>query len=86
MDSKQEVLPNPRKVLSDMLRVNQNTIKPESRLGDLPGWDSLSHVSVLLELEKVYGIKVSRQAYEKCSTMSGIIEFLGEKGVTYIAD
>lgn len=86
LDSKQEILPHPRKVLSEILRVDLNSIEPESKIGELPGWDSLSHVSVLLRIEAIYGIKVSRDAYEKCSTLSGIIEFLAAKGISYVAD
>jgi acyl carrier protein len=36
------------------------------------GWDSFGHVSVIVALEKAYGIRIDDDGIQKCSTMRGI--------------
>jgi acyl carrier protein len=39
------------------LTLDDWAIEPETLAFEVPGWDSLSHVKVLLEVEKEFGIR-----------------------------
>jgi len=40
---------------------NEITIKPEMTANDIDGWDSLSHINLIVAVESAYGIKFSRK-------------------------
>ncbi len=39
------------------LKLDDYDIRPEMRADEVPGWDSLSHINVILAVEKEYGVR-----------------------------
>ena len=40
------------------LRIPHTTVPSVMRMGGTPGWDSLGHMTVVLEIEREFGIRV----------------------------
>ena len=47
--------------LAQALNVDPSEIGPETQFGDLPQWDSMGHMEVLVELEKNFGVEISAE-------------------------
>lgn len=46
-----------KRVILGQLKLNEFTLHDETHAYEVPGWDSLSHISVLVAIEKDYGIR-----------------------------
>lgn len=47
------------KVISKTLQLDDFSLTEEMKASDVPGWDSLTHVSVILSVEKEFGVRFS---------------------------
>ena len=65
-------LPPPEELLAAALRCSPESILPGSALGVHPNWDSFGHMSLMLELEKHYGIEISDDTIRKYETFAMI--------------
>jgi acyl carrier protein len=43
--------------IAENFGVNVTEITPESSAGDLPGWDSVGHITLILSIEEEFGIR-----------------------------
>jgi acyl carrier protein len=46
-------------VLQEALRVEAGDIGPQTEFGDLPQWDSMGHMEVMVALEKAFGVEIT---------------------------
>ncbi len=53
-----------------------SSFPPDSALGQHPQWDSVSHINVMLELEKEFGVIIDDASIEKYSRLSAIDELI----------
>jgi acyl carrier protein len=51
------------------------------RMGGVQGWDSMRHVKLLLDLEKVFKVRIPTDRFGSLTSVSALIAFLqtGEK-------
>ena len=74
--------------VAEAVRLNPSTVEDSSNLVDLPGFDSITVVTVLERLEDVFGIEVPAEsilpeAFESVSTLTGLIAgALADAGAT----
>ncbi len=54
-------------------------IKPESSFRDLPTWDSLTSMSILLMIKEVYDIEITISDLKNCDLVSDIYKIISEK-------
>lgn len=47
-----------KKVVLDALKLDDFDFKDETTASEVPGWDSLNHVNVILAVEKYYKIRL----------------------------
>ena len=48
-------------VLADSLRVDRGDVGPQTEFGDLPQWDSMGHMEVMVSLEKEFGVEITAE-------------------------
>ena len=53
------ISPKLRRVILDTLKLEDYPIQDESKAWQIPGWDSLTHVSVIVAVENAFGIRLS---------------------------
>ncbi|MFO7445103.1 MAG: acyl carrier protein [Ignavibacteriaceae bacterium] len=46
-----------KKTILNELKLDDYDIRAEMRADEVPGWDSLSHINVILAVEKEYGVR-----------------------------
>lgn len=69
------------KIIASVLEVDVCDIEMDTAIGDLPEWDSIHHLQIIAELEKVYNIKfnVSDLAeLEDVSDLTSLVEEMKE--------
>ncbi len=63
-------------LLADAFQVTIDEITPELAFGDLPQWDSMGHMEMLLRLEEVYGIEIDADSIAELVSLPVIFEKL----------
>ena len=67
------------KIIKDILTDDVEKIKPESKLIDDLGADSLTAVEIVMELEKELGVDIDDSEVEKIVTVQDIINIVEDK-------
>jgi acyl carrier protein len=68
-------------VLSEALALPPEQVTPELAFGDLPQWDSMGHMEVMMRLEEQFGIEVNAETITALTSLPAIrahITALGE--------
>jgi acyl carrier protein len=65
-----------QQTLAEALRVDLAEVGPETQFGDLPQWDSMGHMEVLVALEKAYGVEVSADTITELVSIPAICQYI----------
>lgn len=68
-----------RALMAEVFQVPIEEIMPDLAFGDLPQWDSMGHMELMLHLEEVYGIEVSAESISELVSLSAILEKVSTK-------
>lgn len=63
-------------LLADVFAVPQQEISPELQFGDLPEWDSLGHMDLMMRLEEEYGLEVTADRIAELVSVPAILAHL----------
>jgi len=67
-----------KEILVDVLGVNAEDVKPESKFVDDLGADSLDLVELIMSLEDKFSIEISDEEAEKIITVKDALDFIDE--------
>jgi acyl carrier protein len=67
-----------KEILVDVLGVNEEDVKPESKFVDDLGADSLDLVELIMSLEDKFSIEISDEEAEKIITVKDALDFIDE--------
>lgn len=67
-----------RELLSQALQLPLEQIHPELAFGDLPQWDSMGHMEVMMLLEEQYGVEVNADTIGSLTSIPEITRYLDE--------
>jgi acyl carrier protein len=65
-----------KRVMGTVFRVDPETIPDEARSEELPGWDSLQHLELMLALETEFGVAISSETMLELTTLPAIERFV----------
>lgn len=65
-------------LLVKSLRVPADLVSPELAFGDLPQWDSMGHMEVMMALEAEYGIEINAETIAALTSIPAICAYLQE--------
>lgn len=54
-------------------------LTPETEAGDVPGWDSMHHITIVVEAERRFGVKFQTSEIEELKNVGEFIEVIGRK-------
>lgn len=60
-------------IIAKVLKVDIEDIELDTAIGDLPEWDSLHHLHLIVELENEFGIKYSPEDLAELEDVSDLI-------------
>ncbi len=66
-------------LVTEALQVSAEEITPETAFGDLPQWDSMGHMEIMLALEERFGVEVSAETIGVLTSVPLIVKHLQEK-------
>lgn len=66
------------KIIADVLEVDVCDIEMDTAIGDLPEWDSMHHLQIIAELEKVYNIKFNAADLSELEDVSDLLSLVEE--------
>ena len=70
-----------RAIVSVFSEADANKITLETKLADIPGWDSMNAVNVLAQLEALTGRENLQLAFTSDLTIAQVLEALRSQGV-----
>lgn len=62
-----------RGVLADVFNVAASEVNPDLEFGDLPQWDSMGHMDVMMALEEQFGIEINAETISDLTSISLIV-------------
>jgi len=55
------------------------TVSPATTAKDVPGWDSIVHITLVIEVEREFGIKFQMSEIEKLRNVGDLLTILAAK-------
>lgn len=65
-------------LLVESLRATPDQITPELAFGDLPQWDSMGHMEVMMALEAQFGVEINADTIAALTSIPSICSYLQE--------
>ena len=69
-----------RDLLAGALQIPAEAVSPDLSFGDLPQWDSMGHMEVMMQLEERFGVEVSADTIAALTSLPAICNYLKENG------
>jgi acyl carrier protein len=63
-------------LIASALQVDASEITPETAFGDLPQWDSMGHMEVMLALESEFGLEIDADTISNLTSVPAIVAHL----------
>ncbi len=67
--------------IANALKVPAAQVTPSTRDEDLPAWDSLGQVNLIMALEQTFGVYIEVEDFEKLKSVPAILEYLAAQNV-----
>lgn len=74
-----EIVEKIRTILKTVLKHENFSMKDEMSAKDVEGWDSLTHMVIITEIEKGLGVKFKLKELNKLNNMSSLITLIQTK-------
>jgi acyl carrier protein len=78
MDS-QALLEELRALFADVFHVAPADVSAETQFGELPPWDSMGHMDLMVALETKYGVEISAETISQLTSVAAIMEHIQAK-------
>lgn len=65
-------------LLSEALQIPGELVSPDLAFGDLPQWDSMGHMEVMMLLEERFGVEISADTIASLTSLPAIYSYLQE--------
>jgi acyl carrier protein len=63
-------------LLAEVFEVPFEQVTPELAFGDLPQWDSLGHMDLMVRLEERFGVEISTESIAELVSVPAICDYL----------
>ena len=74
-----QILERLRGVFCDVFDADDLTVTRQSTAADVPGWDSLMHVRLILEAEKVFGVRFTTSEVASLANVGELADAIERK-------
>jgi acyl carrier protein len=69
-------------LIATTLKVPPAKITPTTQAEDLPSWDSLGQVNLIMALEQTFDVYIEVEEFANLNSVPAILEHLGKNGVS----
>ncbi len=67
-------------LLAKAIQVQEEMVTPDLSFGDLPQWDSLGHMEIMLNLEEEFDITIDADGIAQLISVPEICRFIEDQG------
>jgi acyl carrier protein len=71
--SKQETLARLNTLVGDLLEIDDPRLSAETTAQEVPGWDSLAHVRIVVAVEQAFGVRFSTSEITSLKTIGDLV-------------
>ena len=64
-------------MLEEMLELDGGSLKPEMKLSEIPEYDSMAKLSLIVMMDEEYGKKLTGDQIREIKTVQDILDFMG---------
>ena len=64
------------KIISEVLEVQESKISIKTGIGDIPEWDSIKQMQIIISLEEEYGIEFSEDGLVEANNVKKLCEHI----------
>ena len=68
-----------RQAVAGIFMVDPASLGPQTTASDVPGWDSVSQVMLLMRIEDDFGLELDADALSEAADLQALAEFLDMK-------
>jgi acyl carrier protein len=72
-------LPRLNEVFQDVFNDEEISINRATTAADIEGWDSLMHVTLLINIEKAFGVKFTSSEVARLSSVGDLLDLIATK-------
>lgn len=69
------------RIIANAIKLSPEQITPDFAMADVPAWDSLAHMELIVSLEEHFGIVLTPDEIVAMTSVAGIKQVLNNKGV-----
>lgn len=77
--TQQEIYPRLTKIMRDVFDDDNLVVTPQLTANDVEGWDSVSHITLVVAIEEAFGIKFKSAELEKMKNVGQLVEQIEKK-------
>ena len=66
-------------IFQDVLDLPDLSLAPETSAGDVPGWDSVSHITLVVAVEQRFGIRFNTADIEELRNVGDLARLIAQK-------
>lgn len=74
-----DIIPMVRSLVAEALTVSPELISDSISYGDIPEWDSLGHMNIMMALEEKHAVPITSDSITKLTSIIKIAEYLMDK-------
>lgn len=74
-----EVLGKINEIVMDVLALDELNLTDETMASDVPGWDSLAHITIISEVEAYFDVHFSMQAVLTLKNVGEMVDLILEE-------
>ena len=71
-----------QQTMATTLKVPVAKISPDTRDEDLPSWDSLGQVNLMMALEQTFDLYIEVEDFERLKSVPTILDYLARQGLS----
>ena len=76
------LFPQLQSLIAEAIDIPPDDVHPELAFGDLPQWDSLGHMEIMLRLEDQFGIEMDAELIGELTSVPSITRYLANRNGT----
>lgn len=73
-----ETLQRVTNVLSSTFKLDSSAITEATTLDSLPGWDSLGHITLMMEIEREFAVRIPTHRVNEPKTIADLAQLVAE--------
>lgn len=79
MNTHPEIWNKLREILADILGVEDIDLQPETTAKNIPGWDSISHIQIMISIEKAFSFRFRTGELSQLENVGQLVERIGRR-------